>query len=153
MNYTTANVCRSWCAFVCRNTGSRRSKATMRKVPMRPIDRAAWSREHQELFGQAFDVSRMGRGRHGCFGGIGAGWQPMVGSNIRLHDGSGFDFFWPCPLRISALHYTHLSALLSSCSTFVFVAGRVPFPSCLCLFTYPLHMLQLQAQAGMLSMR
>ena len=52
----------------------------MQKVPMRPIDLAAWSREHQELLGQAFDVSRMGRGRHGCFG---AGWQPMVGSNIR----------------------------------------------------------------------
>lgn len=64
---------------------------------------------------------------------VGSQW---FGSNIRLHDGSRFDVFWPCPLPVSALHYTHLSALLSSCSTFVFIAGRMPFPSCLCLFTY-----------------
>lgn len=63
----------------------------------------------------------------------------------RLHEGSRFDVFWPCPLPISALHYTHLSALLSSCLTFVFVAGRI--------FTCLLHVLQLQAQAGILSMR
>lgn len=122
--------------------------AKMRKKPTWRIDQAAWNREHQHLFGQAFHVSMMGEGVMGVLAEVVLIGSQCLGRMLGFTMDQGLMSFVSVIfrfLRCTIPIYTHCS-----CSTFVFIAGRMTFPLRLCFFSHVytdlLHMLQFVAR-------